>query len=83
MSGVAIENAGVDVPEKLGGSRSKRSQDIRASHFVMDERQRTTTRAYACHHIKLWLHVQFLQRSARTAGNSKVVLAKIAHVTMA
>ena len=31
--------------------------------------------------IKLWLHVQFLH--ARIAGNSKVMHAKIAHVTMA
>ena len=39
--------------------------------------------------LKLWLHVQFLhamqflQRSPRIAGNSKVMHAKIAHVTMA
>ena len=31
--------------------------------------------------VRTWLHVQFLH--ARIAGNSKVMLAKIAHVTIA
>ena len=31
----------MDVPVKFGDSRSNRSQDIRAAHFVMDERRMT------------------------------------------
>ena len=37
---------------------------------------------YLTSSLKLWLHVQFLN-AARIAGNSKVILAKIAHVTIA
>ena len=34
---VAVDLTGMDVPVKFGDSRSNRSRDIRAAHFVMDE----------------------------------------------
>ena len=36
ISGVAIEYVGLDAPVKFG-KRSKRSRDIRAAHFVIDD----------------------------------------------
>ena len=36
---------------KFGDSGSNRSRDIRAAHFIMDERRRRTT-AGAGHHIR-------------------------------
>ena len=38
MSGVGIEEVGVDIRVKLGDSRSNRFRDMRLSHFVTDER---------------------------------------------
>ena len=38
ISGVAIENIGVDIPIKFGDSRSNRFGDIRGANFVSNER---------------------------------------------
>ena len=38
LSGVDVECVGVDVRVKLGDSTSNRSRDIRAAHFVTNER---------------------------------------------
>ena len=43
ISGVVVELVGADVRVKFGDSRTKRSRDIRAVQFVMDERTTTTT----------------------------------------
>ena len=40
ISGVAVEYVIMDVRLKLGDSRSNRSRDIRAAHFVMDDERR-------------------------------------------
>ena len=37
---MAVEYVGTDVRVKFGDSRSNRSQDIRAAHFVMDDERR-------------------------------------------
>ena len=37
-SGMAVEWVGMDVHMKFGDSRSKRSSDIRAAHFVIDDK---------------------------------------------
>ena len=37
MSGVAMKYISLDVRIKFGDSRSNRSRDIRAVHFVMDD----------------------------------------------
>ena len=42
ISDVDVEYVGMDVPVKFGDSRSIRSQDIRATHFVMDRRRLRT-----------------------------------------
>ena len=45
ISGVVVEQVGVDVRVKFGDFRSNRSRDIRAAHFVVDAHndERTTT----------------------------------------
>jgi hypothetical protein len=45
MSGVAVDNVGVDVHIKFGDSRSNRFRDIRGADFVSNERtdERTKT----------------------------------------
>ena len=40
ISGVAVEWVGMNVPIKFGDSRSNRLQDIRATHFVMNDDER-------------------------------------------
>ena len=42
ISGLAVEQVGMDVLVTFGDSRSIRSRDIRVTHFVMDERGTTT-----------------------------------------
>ena len=42
ISGVAVEHDGLDVRVKFADSRSKRSGDIRAAEFVMDNERRRT-----------------------------------------
>ena len=39
ISGVAVDNVGVDVPIKFGDSRSNRLRDIRGADFVSNERK--------------------------------------------
>ena len=49
-----VEWVGIDVPVKLGDSRSNRSRDKRLSHFVTDD---------TCHHIRLKRHSGVLPRN--------------------
>ena len=42
ISGLAVQKFGVDVRVKCGDCRSNCSRDIRAAHFVKDERRRWT-----------------------------------------
>ena len=41
ISGVAVDNVGVDVPIEFGDSRSNRIRDIRGAVFVSNERTKT------------------------------------------
>ena len=43
ISGVAVDNVGVDVHIKFGDSRSNRFRDIRGADFVSNERTKTST----------------------------------------
>ena len=43
ISGVAVNNAGVDVPIKFGDSRSNGFPDIRGADFVSNERTNERT----------------------------------------
>ena len=46
ISGMAIDNVGVDVPVIFGDSRSNGFRDIRGAPFLSDERTKERTRAY-------------------------------------
>ena len=48
---MAVQYVSVDIPEQYGDSMSKRSRDIRAAHFVMDERRRRRSAQKAVRHI--------------------------------
>ena len=41
ISSLTVDQVGLDVPVKLGDSRSHCSRDIRVPHFVMDDDERT------------------------------------------
>ena len=42
ISGVIVDQTGMDVPVKFGDPRSNRSRDIRAAYFVMEDEWRRT-----------------------------------------
>ena len=46
MSGLAVDNVGVDVHIKFGDSRSNRFRDIRGADFVSNERTNEQDEAY-------------------------------------
>ena len=47
QSGVIVERTGSDDPVKFGDSRSNRSRDLRAAHFVVYTKERRRTQVIA------------------------------------
>ena len=69
ISGVVVQDVGLDVVTKLGDSRLNRSRDIRLPHFLTNERRTTTTwrTRVITHHTNAQASFAFLFRPIRIA----------------